>query len=292
MNRMATTRTWYGRVMTAASAMIVGIFVALFGQGIWSALIATNLSTTPAIPWAVPVMALVLWIFWQYLGGRWQPRSTSDERRLRLRANAIPANVFAWAVISGALSVIALAGWWAVISHVERISGSLLPDMSKYPTLTVALVVAMGSLVSPIFEQAGFWGYCQVKLEREFSGPTAILMTALLFGLLPHPPMHVLVWPKLILFFFAGLTFSTMAYLTKSILPGLTVHIFSLLAFFTLVFRTQPQTISGTWLWIHAAQMAGCAVLGVAAFIRLHRLTEPTRAPAGKVQGRVESVVG
>ena len=123
--------------------------------------------------------------------------------------------------------------------RVRSDSGSVLPDMSKYPWLTTTLAVVMGSLVSPILEQAGFWGYCQSMLERTFSGPAAIVMTAILFALLPHPPIHVVLWPKLILFFFTGLTFSAMAYLTKSILPGIVVHVLGLLVFFTLVFRSE-----------------------------------------------------
>jgi membrane protease YdiL (CAAX protease family) len=78
--------------------------------------------------------------------------------------------------------------------RVRSDSGSVLPDMSKYPWLTTTLAVVMGSLVSPILEQAGFWRYCQSMLERTFSGPAAIVMTAILFALLPHPPIHVVLW--------------------------------------------------------------------------------------------------
>ena len=71
-----------------------------------------------------------------------------------------------------------------------------------------------------------------------------------------------------------------MAYLTKSILPGLVVHILGLLAFFTLVFRADVvrQSNSDAWLWIHATQMIVFGVLSIAAFARLRRLTEPSRA--------------
>jgi membrane protease YdiL (CAAX protease family) len=275
---MTTTRPLRDRILTAAWAAILGIFVALFGQGVWSALIAANLATTPAVPWAVAVMAVLLWLIWQYLGGRWAPQSTSEARRRRLRAKPLPANVFAWALLAGGLSIVALAGWWMLISRFVAISGNVLPDMSKYPWLTTTLAVVMGSLVSPILEQAGFWGYCQSMLEREFPGPAAIMMTAILFALLPHPPMHVVLWPKLIFFFFTGLTFSAMAYLTKSILPGMVVHILGLLVFFTLVFRADPARSGDAWLWIHGAQLVVFAALSVAAFVRLRRLT----APAGR----------
>lgn len=280
MSGITTNRPWYGRILSAGWAAILGIFIALFGQGVWTALIVINLKTTPAIPWAVAVMGVVLWIIFQYLGGRRRPQSTSDERRLRLRAKPLPGDVFAWALLAGGLSIVALAGWWLLISAIMKISGSVLPDMSKYPWLTTVLAVAMGSLISPILEQAGLWGYCQSMLERDFSGTTAIVVTAILFALLPHPPMHVELWPKLVLFFFAGLTFGVMAFLTKSILPGLAVHTLGLLAFFTLVFRAGVvrQSNSDAWLWIHATQIIVFGVLSIAAFARLRRLTEPSRA--------------
>ena len=280
MSGITTTRARYGRILTVAWAAILGVFIALSGQGVWSALIAANLATTPAIPWAVGVMAVVLWLIWQYLGGRWSPQSTSDARRMRLRANALPRDVFGWAILAGALSIVALSGWWLLISQLRGISGSVLPDMSKFPWLTTVLAVAMGTLVSPVLEQAGFWGYCQAMLEQEFSGPTAIVVAALLFALLPHPPMHVVLWPKLILFFLTGLTFGMTAYLTKSILPGLVVHIFGLLAFFTIVFRptSAPTTSGDVWVWIHAVQIIAFGALSIAAFARLARLTEPTSA--------------
>jgi len=278
MSSGTATRPWYSRILRVAWAAIVGTFIALFGQGIWSALLVVNLKTTPAIPWAVGGMAVVLWIIWQYLGGRWWPRSTADARRLRLRANALPGNVFAWALLAGGLSIVALAGWWMLISKLMNISGSVLPDMSKYPWLTTAFAIAMGTLVSPILEQAGIWGYCQSMLEREFAGPTAIAITSIVFALLPHPPMHVVLWPKLVFFFLTGLTFSVMAHMTKSILPGLVVHILGLLIFFTLVFRADAaQSRADAWSWIHAAQIVVFAALSVGAFARLNRLTAPVK---------------
>jgi hypothetical protein len=49
---------------------VVTLVLTLLPGGIWSALLVTNLVTNPAIPWAVIVMALILWLIWEYLGGR------------------------------------------------------------------------------------------------------------------------------------------------------------------------------------------------------------------------------
>jgi hypothetical protein len=57
--------------------------------GVWTVLLISNVATSPAIPWAVVVMALLLWLMWQYLGGKWGPRSTSEARRRYLRAKPV-----------------------------------------------------------------------------------------------------------------------------------------------------------------------------------------------------------
>jgi hypothetical protein len=78
--------------MVAWSAILAFLILG-FGQGLWGALLVGNLKTGPAIPWAVPAMALILWLMWKYLGGSWWPRSTSQARRLCLRANRVPGPV-------------------------------------------------------------------------------------------------------------------------------------------------------------------------------------------------------
>src|SRR5271170_5232530 len=105
-------------------------------------------------------------------------------RRNSLRARPVPAAVFAWAVLAGALAIAALVGLWIVIARLVRMPGSVLPDLSAYPRATVLLMLAMGSLISPICEQAGLWGYCQTRLEREFPSIVALILTSALFAIL------------------------------------------------------------------------------------------------------------
>jgi hypothetical protein len=111
------------------------------------------------------------------------------------------------------------------------------------------------------------------------SGTTAVIVTALVFALLPHPPAGVVFVPKVLFFFLVGLVFSTMAHLTKSILPGLAVHALGLLAFFVLVWphdTDRPLVTSvGTdlWFWMHVAQAVVFAGLALAAFGKLARVS-------------------
>ncbi len=271
-------KNFSGRVLWVIWAGVLGYFIALFGQGIWTVLISTNIASGPAVPWSVPLMALILWPMWLYLDGRGWPQRLSAVRHRYLRANRVPARVFAWAFLAGALATAALAGLWIVMARLVRMPGSVLPDMSAYPPLTAALAVGMGAVISPLLEQAGFWGYCQVMLESKFSPALAILITAVIYSLGPHPG-SVLV-PRLVFYFLAGIIFGVLSYLTNSNLPGLLVHVLSILVFFTLVWPYDPSrplvSASGTdaAFWITAAGAVICTGLAVLSFRRLAKVGE------------------
>src|SRR5476651_1809135 len=101
--------------------------------GIWSVLLVINLRTTPAIPWAVAVTALLLWLAWRTL-------QSTPQRRRRLRATRVPSPVFAWALIAGLVSIGALVRLWMVLIELVHVKGNALPDFSRYPIYTVVLV--------------------------------------------------------------------------------------------------------------------------------------------------------
>jgi membrane protease YdiL (CAAX protease family) len=253
-----------------------------FGQSVWGALLIGNLKTSPAIPWAVPFMAVVLWLMWQYLGGRGWPRRTSEARRLCLRANPVSGQVLAWTLIAGLLSITALAGYWIVMFQLVKMSPNALADVPRYPWLTTLLLLVMASLVSPITEESAFRGYCQVILEREFSGPVAVLISSILFAL-AHLT-HGFFWPKLLVYFLVGVAFAVPAYLTKSIIPSIPVHIIADMVFFALVWphdatrRLVWEGGADQWFWIHVAQAIFFTALAIPAFIRLARIVARTSA--------------
>jgi hypothetical protein len=267
------------RLLVAVWAVAVGCLIAMPAQAIWMGLIASNLRTTPAVPWAVVVMAFILWLMLYYLSGRGWPRTTSAARSRFLRANRAPAMIFAWAVLAGSFSMAGLAGYWLVLGRCVRIPVSAVPDLSEYPWQTTMLVLAMGALVSAVLEQAGFFGYCQSMLERELSGLSAIVIISVLFALLPHPPPGAVLVPKLLFFFLTGATFAVLAYLTNSIIPGIVVQSLGLFSFFIFVFpydTTRPliaETGTDTCFWAHVAQTIAGAALALVAFWRLARIT-------------------
>src|SRR5689334_13701271 len=129
------------RVLALVWTGILAFLLTVLAGGVWTVLLVANLATTPAVPWAVAVMALLLWLMWRLLGGWGAPRRAADARRRSLRAVRLPARVFAWAVAAGTLSIIALAGLWIALAQLTPVPARILPDYSAYPALTVALVL-------------------------------------------------------------------------------------------------------------------------------------------------------
>jgi membrane protease YdiL (CAAX protease family) len=199
---------------------LLAFAITTLAGGIWSALLITNLRSTPTVPWSVLAMAALLWLAWSYLGGHGWPRSTSEARCRYLRANRKPARIYLWAWIAGSLAVVALAGYWIVLFQLVKMPPNVFSDVSAYPQITVALMIVMGSLVAPLMEEAGFRGYFQVALERDFRAPVAVVISSLVFTL-AHGPTQGFLWPKLFFYFLVGLVFGAIAYLTNSILPAI-----------------------------------------------------------------------
>ena len=277
-------RSHPSRFMSLIWFVLLASLIAAFGTGVWTFLIGSNLATSPAIPWAVVAMAVVLWLMWQYLGGKWWPRSTSEARRSYLRANPVSREVFTWALLAGVLSLVALAGYWIVLVELAGAGGNpTIPDYSKYPLLTVVLGLVMGSLVSPITEEAAFRGYGQVILERVFPAGAAIMISAVLFALW-HGPTQGFFWSKLLFYFVVGVDFGAIAYLTESTLPAIPVHILGDLTFFFLIWpydAARPlvwKSGADLWFWVFAAQAIIFTALALLAFRRLAKVIERGRA--------------
>jgi membrane protease YdiL (CAAX protease family) len=252
----------------------ISFLIAVFPGGVWTGLLIANLRTNPKIPWAVAAMGFLLWLMYQYLNGRGPPASTSETRHRLLRAAPISAPRFAWALLAGILSISTLAGLWIVLLQLVRWPSRALPDFSKYPLVTVTTVIIMASLVSSLPEEAAFRGYFQSFLEQKLSGPFAIGIAAVAMT-----PAHCLtqgfLWPIALFYFVVDSMLGAIAYLTKSILPGIAVHFIGLLVFFTLIWPYDATRVfiseGGTkrWFWIHVAQVVICGVLALLAFWRL-----------------------
>jgi membrane protease YdiL (CAAX protease family) len=269
----------------------LALVLTLLAGGIWSALLIANLKVSPSAPWSIVAMAIVLRLLWLYLHGRGWPASTAEARRRRLRARRLPPRVLAWALLAGALSIVALSGIWIFLFQLARARGNALPDFSAYPPVTVALALIMASVVGGLTEEAGFRGYLQAGLERDFGGPAAVVLGAL--ALAPgHGLTQGFAWPTVCFYFLADVMFGLTAYLTQSIVPGILVHIAGLLTFFTLIWPHDPSRLlvaaggADAWFWAHVTQGLVFSALAILAFRRLSKVagSPPEARPSPESQ--------
>ncbi|HXQ45314.1 MAG TPA: hypothetical protein VN806_01790, partial [Caulobacteraceae bacterium] len=91
------------------------------------------------------------------------------------------------------------------------------------------------------------------------------------------------VWPNVVFYLLVDFMLGALAYMTRSIRPGVVVHAVGLFIFFMLIWphdAARPMFSAGgdhTWFWIHVGQTIVFAALSRAAFARLAPLV---RRPA------------
>jgi membrane protease YdiL (CAAX protease family) len=264
-----------------------GLFAVVFTavvSGIWAGLLLTNLRVSPAIPWSVLAMALVLWAAWSLLGGRWGSPRAKAALRKRLRARKLPAPVFAWAVAAGLLWVIALAGLWIVLRRLIAFQTNPLPDFSRCPPWTVLAALLMASISGGLSEEAAFRGYFQGALQRAGLGWSAVAVQALVMAP-EHASTQGFVWPTIGFYLLVDGMLGALAYLTGSIRPGVVVHATGLYIFFSFIWPNDssraPVSVTGldAWFWGHVLQVIVFAALSLAAFARLRRAVRGGEPP-------------
>jgi membrane protease YdiL (CAAX protease family) len=264
-----------------------GLFAVVFTgliSGIWAGLLITNLTLTPALPWAVVPMGLVLWAAWSFLGGQWGFARSKAARAAYLRAGPLPGATMLWALAAGLLGIVALAGFWIVLHALVRTPSNPLANFSQYPLFTVVIALAMAAISGGVSEEAGFRGYFQGTLEKHGLGWGAVFIAALVMAPV-HAQTQGFVWPNMLFYLLVDVMLGALAYLTKSIRPGVVVHAIGLFVFFALVWphdAARPM-FSGagdhTWFWIHAGQTGVFALLSLAVFIRLARVARLQSTP-------------
>lgn len=259
------------RLWTILKSGVMAFAILAAGQWSWGALMTANLKTTAAIPWAVPAVGIVLWAMWRFL-------SATPARRELLRSRPVPAVRTVWTLATGALAVVSLAGLWIVFFRMFKMTPNLLAGAGNVPWWTSLAVAIGGSLVSPFTEEASFRGYCQTTLERVFPGWIAVLISTVFFTI-AHLT-HGFFWPKLLVYFLFGMMMGGMAYVNRSILPGIPVHCLADFVFFTMVWPNDGARAliwssgADAWFWIHVAQAAVFGALAGLAFLRLRGLPE------------------
>ena len=210
---------------TILTASLTGVAVLLAGNLPWAALGAWNLRIGTAGHWAFLPLVVFLGAFWRFIRGGGRAPADAARRRANLRANRLPAGMWAPSLAAGTLGFSALLALLALAARLVRLPSSAPittpPDM---PLMTAFLLLAMQSIVAGVTEEAAFRGYMQSPIERVYGVAVAILVNGTLFGLLhfsSHPRDVLLMLPYYISVaaVYGGLTWAA-----NSILPALVLH--------------------------------------------------------------------
>jgi membrane protease YdiL (CAAX protease family) len=215
-------------------AVIIGVAVALAGTIPRNILYAANFRYFTGFPWAIPVMAAYLWIFWLYLNGAGPPASTSLDRRASLRANRISWRVWLASLVAGGLGIVALVLALRIVNQLVALPTQEMPDLGGVPRSTVIALLLMGALIAGVVEEAAFRGYMQGPIEKAHGICTAILITGTMFALV-HLDFTPVLWPYYVA---VAAIYGTVTYLTNSILPAVVLH-------------TSGNVYSNLDLWLH-----------------------------------------
>ena len=276
-----------GAWAVVSKAVLVGLAVQAVGTLPWSALAALNIESCPSIPFAAPLAAGYLWVFWRWLGGSGPPRATASARCSALRAGSLSAQGWALSLVAG---MAGLSGVVAALIALRRIAPFPqidIPSLAGVPSATVLSLVVMSAVVAGVVEEAAFRGYMQFRLEQHLGAAESIAITSAVFGAIHMS--HGLSLIRFLADAAFGVVYGVLAWAAGSILPGLVLHAGLDALQFLSVRRLRPALESAqnagadTWFWV----LLGLATVlviayGTATRILLHRRDAGSRRVSAK----------
>jgi membrane protease YdiL (CAAX protease family) len=203
-------------------AILLGLLVSGAPTIIWAMLAAVNLKLTPRVPWSVPAMAGILWLYWLYLRGEGPQPRLAAFRKEHLRAVELSPRVWRWSLLAGGSAIAAVWALFAALRGFLHIANAP-NDLSSFPVWTVMAAIVMGSAVAGVAEEAGFRGYMQLPLERAYGSVIALATTSVIFTVI-HLTHGAAILPFLPFFLAAAVIYGLLTIVTGSILPSMTLH--------------------------------------------------------------------
>lgn len=220
MSHAAPTEPGRASFVVIVRAVLIGMLVMFVGTIPRNIIFAMNLRLWPSVPWAVALTAVYLFFLWRYLHGAGPPQSTAEMRRVSLRANRVSGVQWAWALLAGALGIVALVFALRVLNRLVTLPAQTLPNLGNVPKATVLALLLAAAPVAGIIEEAAFRGYMQGPIERRSGLAIAILITGTMFAV-AHLDFTLILWPYYIA---VAAIYGTVTYLTNSILPAIVLH--------------------------------------------------------------------
>jgi membrane protease YdiL (CAAX protease family) len=268
-----------------ALAAITAFAITAIGQGLWGVMAMVNVALTPAIPWAAPVMALVLAGLVLFLTGRAGPKRGAVGRRAMVPLAPVSGKAWLWSLIGGAAGVIALAALWTVMASIVRVPPNLLPDTRGIPLWTGVPLLLVAIAAAPLTEEIAFRGYAMSLLRRRFGPITALFIASTMFAC-AHLTQGLSA-PKLIVYELVGLGLGFIALRTGSLLPAMVAHSFGDFVFFTTVWtqdagrRLISEGGADGWFFANVAVLAVFTPLCLFGLRQLVRVTANPAAGGG-----------
>jgi membrane protease YdiL (CAAX protease family) len=291
-------RAWR-KLPVVLRAVIVGAFVFNIGEQPTASFYLANLKVWPRLPWSVPFIALYLWLFWQYFGGRWWPASTSEARRHDLRGGPLPPVVWRWALLAGGLWMSTVAALHFVLGRFETTSyeGFYRLFEMRMPLLTLAAIMIGVSAMSGVVEEAAFRGYMQTPIERRHGILIAILVPSIVFVLMHFGALYVrMSYSRAFFILTAAVNYALLTHLTGSIRPAVVLHgtgdavgVGLLWMFWKFASPLSPRQtgLAAAWrdpiFWLNCAEVV---ILGVATFWAYRELSATRRFSPVLIEGR------
>ena len=212
----------WSKIPVIIRAFITGLLVLMVAVFPSSTLLQLNITTMSAIPWAVPIGGLVLWLWWRYLGGWGAPASNADRRRKLRRFNHLPAFGQPWIWFSAGSLAVTIASF-AFIKTLTEVGAAqqvaMMDALEVLPAITAVPLLIGLTAMTGFFEETAFRGYMQLPLEERFGPIVAIAFVAFIFAGVHFPALG-----QFPLFFFGSLGWGVLVWLSGTILPGIVFH--------------------------------------------------------------------
>ena len=180
-------------------APIVAFVVLNIGSTAGVVPVFANTKFLPAIPWSLPITALVMGFFLYYFTGGGYPIATRAVRQDVTRLKSLPWPIWRAVVPPLLLSIVAVTSLRLLLPSILPIEAPKIAlDLSPYPFVTVMGLLLSVALTAGIAEEVAFRGYLQKPLEDSYGIFLALMLTGVAFWFahadkveLSHLPFHL-----------------------------------------------------------------------------------------------------
>lgn len=199
-----------------------------------------NMRWRPDVPWALPITALVMLIYWFYLSGRGGPRLTKEARVVAARRD-LPARGSQGKVLGTVFWIMVFAISFRLVmpTIIPVDKPSLNLDVTAVPLLTQLGLLLSVSLVAGVSEELALRGYLQRALEDRYGIVFAVLVSGLVFWA-AHLNNETLTWTHLPFHMTLSIFLGLLSYLTRSLIPAIAGHTLADAIFLPMHLYQQP----------------------------------------------------